>query len=116
MEYDVCTMIGDVPSWAYDVHTREGRAALQTFLRGGSETARWVRAHIPVESRVKFLGSVVFRIEGGMVRSRLRWPTGDRLSELVDQGCSGRQGFASEVLGLMRGDLPVLNEVRTHAR
>jgi hypothetical protein len=110
------TMIGGVPSWAYDVHTREGRAALQSFLRGTSETARWVCAHVPSESRIKFLGSVVFRIEGGLVRSRLRWPTGDGLRELVDQGCGGRQGFASEVLGLMRGDLPLLNEVRADAR
>jgi hypothetical protein len=108
------TMIGDVPSWAYGVHTREGRAALQRFLQRTSETARWVRAHIPTEKRVKFLGSVVFRIESGLVRSRLRWPTGDSLRELVDQGCSGRLGHASEILGLMRRDLPDLNEVRAN--
>jgi hypothetical protein len=62
-------VIRDVPCWAYDVHTREGRAALQSFLRGTSESVRWVRAHVPGESRIKFLGSVVFRIEGGLVRS-----------------------------------------------
>jgi hypothetical protein len=107
-------LIGDVPCWAYDVHTREGRAALQSFLRGTSESARWVRAHVPGDSRIKFLGSVVFRIEGGLVRSRLRWPTGDAMRELVDQGCGGRLGVASEVLDLMRRDLPELNEVRAH--
>jgi hypothetical protein len=106
------TMVGEVPSWAYDVHTREGRASLQRFLQGTSETARWVGAHIPTEKRVKFLGSVVFRIESGLVRSRLRWSTGDSLRELVDQGCGGRLGFASEILELMRRDLPELNEVR----
>jgi hypothetical protein len=108
------TMVGDVPSWAYDVHTREGRAALQSFLQGKSETAHWVRAHISIERRLKFLGSVVFRIESGLVRSRLRWPTGDALRDLVDQGCSGRLGFASEILELMRRDLPELNEVRAN--
>jgi hypothetical protein len=56
----------------------------------------------------------VFRIEGGLVRSRLRWPTGDAMRELVDQGCGGRLGVASEVLDLMRRDLPELNEVRAH--
>jgi hypothetical protein len=110
------TMLGEVPSWAYDVHTREGRAALQRFLAGTSDTARWVGAHIPTEKRVKFLGSVVFRIESGLVRSRLRWPTGDALRELVDQGCSGRLGHASEILDLMRRDLPELNEVRANVR
>jgi hypothetical protein len=105
-------LIRDVPSWAYDVHTREGRTALQRFLRGTNETARWVRAHVPTEKRIKFLGSVVFRIEGGLVRSRLRWPIGDSLRELVDQGCGGRQGIASEILDLMRSDLPEFNEAR----
>jgi hypothetical protein len=110
------TVIGEVPSWAYDVHTREGRAALQRFLPGTSETARWVRAHIPTEKRLRFLGSVVFRIESGLVRSRLRWPTGDALRNLVDEGCSGRLGHASEILELMRRDLPQLNEVRANVR
>jgi hypothetical protein len=106
------TLIRGVPSWAYDVHTREGRAALQRFLQGTSDTARWVRAHIATGSQVKFLGSVVFRIEGGLTRSRLCWPTGDSLRELVDQGCDGRQGVAPEILKLMRCDLPALNEAR----
>src|SRR5262249_45296320 len=105
------TMVGDVPSWAYDVHTREGRGALQSFLQRTSETARWVRAHVRVDKRIKFLGSVIFRIEGRLVRSRLRWPTGDSLREFVDQGCGGRLGVATEILELMRHDLPELNEV-----
>jgi hypothetical protein len=106
------TLIRDVPSWAYDVHTREGRGALQRFLQGTTETARWACAHVPTEKRVKFLGSVVFRIEGGLVRSRLRWPTGDGLRELVDKGRGGRSGVASEIFELMRRDLPALNEAR----
>jgi hypothetical protein len=110
------TFVGGVPSWAYDVHTREGRGALQRFLQGTSETARWVRANVPTEKRIKYLGSVVFRIEGGLVRSRLRWPTGDTLRELVDQGCGGRHGKASEILELMRRDLPELNEARGESR
>jgi hypothetical protein len=108
------TMIGDVPSWAFDLFTREGRKAMRQFLEGTSDTARWVRAHIPAERHVKFLGSVVFRIEGGLVRARLRWPTGDALREFVDQGCSGRLGRTPQILDLMRRDLPELNEVRAN--
>jgi hypothetical protein len=46
------------------------------------------------------------------VRYRLRWPTGDSLRELVEQGNDGRQGVASEILELMRRDLPALNQAR----
>jgi hypothetical protein len=39
--------IGDVPSYAYDVYSREGRLALQALLQRDCETARWVRDHTP---------------------------------------------------------------------
>jgi hypothetical protein len=109
-------LIGDVPSWAFDMYSREGRAALRAFLQGSSETARWVRARIPSPARVGFLGTVVFRIEGGLVRSRLRWPTADKLRRLVDLECHGRHcRNASEIIELMRRDLSLLNEVRADA-
>jgi hypothetical protein len=107
--------IGEVPSWAFDMYSREGRASLSAFLQGTSETAQWVRTHIPAQGRVHFLGTIVFRIEGGLVRSRLRWPTADKLRRLVDLDCYGKHcRDASEVLDLMRHDLPALNEVRAH--
>jgi hypothetical protein len=108
-------MIGDVPGWALDVYSREGRAALHAFLQGTTKTAQWIRDHVLAQARVGFLGTIVFRIEGGLVRSRLRWPTADKLRRLVDLECNGRHCCdASEVLALMRRDLPFLNEVRAH--
>ncbi len=108
-------LIGEVPSWAFDMYSREGRTALQAFLQGTSETARWVRGHVPAQGRVAFLGTVVFRIEGGLVRSRLRWPTADKLRKLVDLECHGRYcRDAAEILALLRRDLAMLNEVRAH--
>ena len=108
-------LIGDVPSWAFDMYSREGRAALQGFLQGTSETAKWVRARIPVQQRVGFLGTVVFRVEGGLVRSRLRWPVADKLRRLVDLECHGRCcRDASEILDLMSRDLALLNQARAH--
>jgi hypothetical protein len=70
-------MIREVPGWAYDVYSREGRAAIAKFIEARTETARWVRNHIPPRQRVAFLGGIVFRVEGGLVRKRLRWKTGD---------------------------------------
>jgi hypothetical protein len=108
-------MIGGVPGWAYDLYSREGRRALGGFLEGDSETACWVRAHIPPRQRVSFLGGIVFRIEGGAVRSRLRWRTADELRRLVDIECNGSHcPDATEILHLMRTDIALLNAVRGH--
>jgi hypothetical protein len=62
-------MVGEVPGWTYDVYSREGRVALTNFINESTETARWVRDHIPPRQRVAFLGGIVFRVEGGLVRS-----------------------------------------------
>jgi hypothetical protein len=112
-EFPTELMVGDVPGWAYDVYSREGRAALANFIEGQTETARWVRAHIPPRQRVAFLGSIVFRVEGGLVRKRLRWKTGDELRRMVDIECNGPNcRNATEILHLMRADIPALNRVR----
>ena len=110
-------MIGEVPGWALDVYTREGREALKTFLERDCEAARWVRDHVPGGQRVNFLGTVVFRVEGGLVRRRARWPIGDELRRLVDVECHGPScSDATEILQLMRNDIGLLNEERAHVR
>jgi hypothetical protein len=106
-------MIGDVPGWAYDLYSREGRAALANCIEGRTETARWVRAHIPPRQRVNFLGGIVFRVEGGCVRSRFRWQIGDKLRRMVDIECNGPHcRDAAEILQLMKADITVLNDMR----
>ena len=108
-------IIGEVPGWTFDVYTREGRAALQAFLQRDCETARWVKDHVPGGQRVNFLGTVVFRVEGGLVRQRARWPIGDELRRLVDIECHGPScPDATEILQLMRSDIGLLNEERAH--
>lgn len=109
--------IGPVPSWALDMFTREGRQAFSRFLAGESGTARWVRAHVPRDERVSFLGNLVFFAEGGLMRSRLRWPIGDELrrqAEIESHGPHCRD--ASELLARLRSDLPLLNEERARVR
>ena len=49
-------MIGGVPGWAMDVHTRQGKAAFARFLETNSPSARWVRANIRPVRRVPFFG------------------------------------------------------------
>jgi hypothetical protein len=103
-------IIRGVPGWAYDTYTREGRHALHCFLGTDAPAAKWVRQHVPRERRTSFLGDVVFRIEGGLVKNRLCWPTGTLLRKMVDEECYG----PSAIFDLMRLDLPKLNEVRGH--
>ncbi len=107
--------INGVPGWAYDIYTREGRAVYQAFLQRDSRTAQWIQEYVPQRQRISFLGTIIFRIEGGLVRSRLRWSTGDELRQLVDLGCNGPHcADASEILALARSDINELNEIRVH--
>jgi hypothetical protein len=108
-------MVGEVPGWAIDVYSREGRCALQAFLQRDCQTARWVKDHVPPGQRVNFIGTVVFRVEGGLVRQRSRWPASDELRRLVDIECHGPScNDATEILKLMRTDIGYLNEERSH--
>lgn len=57
-------MIGDAPSWAFDMFTREGRRAIQSLLARDSATCRWTKKHVPGDRRVEFLGNLIFAVEG----------------------------------------------------
>jgi len=107
-------LIGDgVPSWAFDMYTREGRVAYQAFLRGNSESAKWIRMFVPKPERVQFLGTAIFRIEGGLVKNRLRWSAGQELRRFVDIECHGPCcPDATELLSRVRADISAINEAR----
>ena len=108
------TMIGGVPGWAMDVHTRQGRAAFARFLETDAPSARWVRTNIRPARRLPFFGHIVFRVESGLVVNRLRWPLADELRRQADVECSYPDSTDdTEILGLTRADLPILDEVRT---
>ena len=103
-------MIGDVPTWAVDLYSREGRAALARFLQTEALAARWVRRSVSPSRRVFFLGHIIFRV---LVANRVRWPLADELRRQVDIECSGPEcPDATEILELMRDDIPRLNEAR----
>lgn len=111
------TQVGQVPSWSVDLYSREGRLALGSFLQTGCDTARWVMDHIRPSERINFLGTLVFRVEGGLVRKRLKWVIGDELRRLVDIECHGLScGDATELLQMMRNDISLLNEERAYVR
>jgi hypothetical protein len=106
-------MIGDVPAWALDLYSREGRAALARFLQIGSRAAECLRHNVSPSRRVSFLGHIIFPVEGGLGTNRMRWPLAEELRRQVDVECSGPGcPDAAKILELMRADMPLLNEAR----
>jgi hypothetical protein len=105
-------MIGDIPGWAYDLFSREGRLCLVRFLETGASTALWIHRRIRPSRRIAFLGHIVFRVEGGLVDRRLGWPLAVRMRAQGDAECSREWADASEVLSLMLSDMEALNDVR----
>jgi hypothetical protein len=106
-------MIGDVPAWALDVYTREGRAAFARFLQTDALAAPWVGHNIRPARRLSFLGHIIFRVEGGLVANRIRWPLAKELRRQVEVECSGPAcRDATEILELSRDDITRLNEAR----
>ena len=106
------TLCGGVPGWAIDYFTRRGRRALSRFIKIECETTRWLRDQVPAGQRVEFIGGVLFRVESGLVKDRLRWPLADELRRQADvlshPGCED----ATEIIRLLRGDVDLLNGVR----
>jgi len=112
-EMPPAVLIDGVPGWALDTYNREGRRALKLFLQSDCASARWINANVLAGQRVNLVGNIVFRVEGGLVRRRSRWPMSDELRRLVDVSSHGPAcADATEILDLMRADIPVLNGVR----
>jgi hypothetical protein len=114
-DFQPSVMIGDVPGWSLDWYTRPGRVAIRAFLKHNTPTGRWLKANVAPRDRAEVLGGLVFRVEGGLLRRRLQWPTGQYLHRVMETEAVGF-GItdAYEVLDLLRSDLPLLNEERRH--
>jgi hypothetical protein len=108
-------MIGGVPCWVFDMHVREGNRAMARFRQKDCETTRWLREVKPERDHRALLGSLLFHVESGLVDRRLRWSVGDRLREMADVEVHGMTPESAAMgLRLLRNDLPILNEERSH--
>ncbi len=109
-------LIGGIPSWAFDVHVREGRQALARFLQSDCETALWIKTYLPNSKQLRFLGGILYRIESGLVAKRMQWDVGTKLKHMADVES---RGLSSEeiltVMDLLRYELPLLNDARWSA-
>lgn len=104
-------------TWARDGFSHEGRRALASFLRVDCPSTRWVHQHIPSAERISFLGGILFRVEGSLVRQRILWQPAIELRRMAGVECNGPHCHdATEIMALLRADIPLLNEVRAYVR
>lgn len=107
------SMIGGLPSWTFDMFTREGRSALGKLLAKDPALADWARTHLPPTGRVEFLAQALFRVESGLCLNRVDGPTSDNLRDAMNRDCMGLPpNLAVDLLILMRGAIPALNMAR----
>jgi hypothetical protein len=107
------TRINGVPSYAFDMYTRPGRAALGRLLLRNAGMASWAGAFLPCKNRVQVAGELLFRIEGQCLNRRATGPLSDKLRERWHWECSGLPRDALEYgLIALRDAMPELNAIR----
>ena len=70
------TTIGDAPSYAFDMFTRGGKAAIRELLKESRPLRQFMAASTPKKAWTKATGLMLFRVEGGLVVPRLKWDEG----------------------------------------
>lgn len=106
--------IAGLPSWALDMFTREGKAAIRRLMAGDSDVARYAQDTFPYAGRTRLLGEAVFRVESGMLRNRWDGAMGQRLRSQMERECLGIDPEqADTLLKLMRDAIPELNACRS---
>lgn len=107
------TRINGVPSYAFDMYTRPGRAALGRLLLRNAGMASWAGAFLPRANRVQVAGELLFRIEGQCLNRRASGPLSDKLRERWHWECSGLSRDALEFgLAALKDAMPELNAIR----
>ena len=105
------TMIGPVPSWVFDMHTRGGLAAFGRYRRRSERMKAFLAEHAnPSANLNRLVGGLVFHIESGLVTNRLIWGEGTRLRHAADVTQPGLPPEAvPEAFSILRDEIGLLN-------
>ena len=108
------TMIGSIPSWCYDMHTRGGLAAFGRYRRRSERMKAFLSEHAnPSANLNRLVGGLVFHIESGMLTNRLIWDEGSRLRHAADLTQPGLPPEAvPEAFSILRDEIDLLNQCR----
>ena len=110
------TMIGDVPSYAFDMHTAVGKAAIHRFARENHAVRDVLAAYVP-EHRAKDAACIAaFHVDAAPVSRRFGWGGSAELERLgveADMMTAGvpREGIAP-LLNVVLENLDHLNAIR----
>ena len=107
-------MIGSVPTWVFDVHTRGGLAAFGRYRRRSERMKAFLAKQAdPSANLNRLVGGLVFHIESGMLQNRLIWGEGTRLRHAADLMQVGLPPEAvPEALSILREEIDLLNRCR----
>ncbi len=109
-------MIEGVPSYAFDMFTREGKAAFRPFLHACKPLPEFLADCDVAKARwAHDLGRLIFRAEGGLLSRRMSWNLGRsllRTASILDYDLPPER--AEEGIALVRSNLHLLNEARRH--
>jgi len=107
------TRIDGVPSWALDMYTRPGRAALGRLLTRHAGMASWAETLLPPTSRVQVTGELLFQLEGQCLHRHAVGPLGAALRDRWRTECSGLSADAlASGLEALQEAVPMLNAIR----
>lgn len=102
-----------VPSYALDTYTRSGKAAIRQLLQTSAPLRSFLGLHAPEQGWPKIVAVMLFRIEGGLMANRLRWPSGEQIKERADEIIPGLPiEVGIEGMELLRAEIPQLNAAR----
>lgn len=105
--------INGVPSWAFDMYTRPGRAALGRLILKHAGMAAWSGAFLPRMNRVQVASELLFRLEGQCLNRRAVGPLSNELQQRWERECAGLtpDGLAFGLEALAEA-MPMLNTIR----
>ena len=92
----------------------DGKAALTRLANSNSGVAAMAAALLTKPERVRFLGRLLFRVEGSLLTNRVGGDLSDRLhAQQTFETLGVDPRHAAQALDLMQEDLPLLNRIRS---
>lgn len=109
-------LIGGVPAYAFDKHTRIGKRAISIFMRENEQVRVCLEDHLP-EFRHRGAAAVAaFYADAMPVTKRLDWDASDELERMGLEGDMVREGVplsaVSVIVETVRANLDHLDEIR----
>jgi hypothetical protein len=110
------TMIGDIPSYAFDKHTAVGKSAIHRFAHENHAVRDALAAYVP-EYRAKDVACIAaFHVDAAPVSRRFAWDGSAELERLGDEAEMMKAGVPREgvapLLNVIRDNLDHLNAIR----